>query len=118
MQYFSQMIIGGLSISIYAINGGIVRGRGCGGGRFGGRDRGHGGGNGRCHGRGGGSDKVINGVDISDTNIIFTNEVWENIPGWERSDMQQISDRICDIDKSITETRNKNRKTSAVGITN
>ena len=60
-------------------------GRGCGHGRGVGRFRGHvrgnGGGSGRGRRRGGGNDKFINGVDISDPNILFTNEEWAKLPG-------------------------------------
>ena len=68
-------------------------------------------------GREGVSYKVINGVDISNPNIFFVNEEWENLPGWERREIQQNNDRKHAISKRITETRNNYRKTVAVDIT-
>ena len=58
------------------MNGGRGRGRRSGGGRFGVRGRGNGGGCGRGYGGGYGNEKVINGVDIRNTNLFFTNEEW------------------------------------------
>ena len=56
------------------MNGVIVCGRRRGGGRFVGRGRGKSVGRGRGRRRGGRINKVINGVDIRDPNIFFTNE--------------------------------------------
>ena len=57
-------------------------------------------------------------MDISDTNIIFTNEEWASLPVWERREMQQSDYRKRAIDKITIETHNKKKKTSAVEITN
>ena len=73
---------------ICAVNIGRGQGCRCGGGRFGGCGRVNDGGRGRGRGRGGGNEKFINGVDMSDQNRLFNNEEWENLPGWERREMQ------------------------------
>ena len=56
-------------------------------------------------------------MDISDPNRFFVNEEWENLPGWERCELQQSGGKKHAIDKRIAETRNKKRKTSAVVVT-
>ena len=94
------------SRSTHVMNGGRGRGRGRGGGRFGGRGIGIGGGSDRGSGGGGGNDKVVNGVNISNPNILFTNKEWEKLPIWERRELQQSDGRKHAINKRITETCN------------
>ena len=77
----------------------------------------NGGGHIRGHSGGGGNYKVINGVEITNPNILFKNKDWENMPVWVRREFQQINDRKCDKDKRIVETCKKKRENRSVGIT-
>ena len=117
MQDFSQTSSGGPRISVYTINQWRVREWGRVVWRFGGRGRVNDSVHVKGRGRGGVNDKLIDGVDIIDPNRIFTNKLWEKLPSWEMNEMQQRNDRKHDIDKWITDTHNKKRKISSVGIT-
>ena len=114
---YPQTSSGGFRSSIYTTNGGRGRSHRRGGRHLGGRGRVNGSVPGRGCVRGGGNDKVINDVDIRNTNTFFTNEEWENMLGWERREMQQSDNSKHTINNMITETHNKKRRTSAVGIT-
>ena len=70
----TQNISVGHKCSIHAMNGRRGCGSERGGGHFGGCDRGNGGGRYRCCRGGAVNDKVINGVYISDPNILFDKE--------------------------------------------
>ena len=70
--------------SIYAMNGVRVYGCGCGGGYFGWHDRVNSRGCEKGFGEGGDNYKVINGVDISNPNILFANKAWSKPPVWAR----------------------------------